>query len=467
MAPKKNTANPTRSGTGTSKGKAKARQASPDPEEDANPPEPTHFEPPDLSNNDAPPVHAPPSKKESKRAQKACLEREAEDDYAAFEARRHTQQAPASQEEIDRLLALQPPQIENLGPPARGADTLSASHPTLLWSKSSEQFLQVPLQRGTSSGASSRALKCQRSPSPSPCKDNHPSAHHSRGSRHEARPPPGQLRRSSLEMDEEICNLKMELQRFRDYGRQDQETIQYLEKCLAVERQLGYAEGMAQAARDQFCTTSRGCSPVWYHSDDKYARELQCTADESRRSYREEERRSDQTSGASPSYSQTPSSSCHNHHGPTCPTTTTQRARQPELPGPSRPTPAETITVKVKTNMWPEPSSIKPLRLACLPLPSEAVATDMKTMVVCVANAPKKPEDVADYHQLWAGLVNGITIPETFTRIFDVLSRTADIQYYYRMAMGYAEHCRIIAANQGHLQRSAVLAILVNFVVLQ
>ena len=117
--------------------------------------------------------------------------------------------------------------------------------------------------------------------------------------------------------------------------------------------------------------------------------------------------------------------------------------------------------------MWPEPSSIKPLRLVCQPLPSEAVATDMKTMVICVANTPKKPEDMADYHQLWAGLVNGITIPETFTRIFDVLGRTADIQNYYRMAMGYVEHCRIIAANQGHLQHSAVLAILVNFVVLR
>ena len=117
--------------------------------------------------------------------------------------------------------------------------------------------------------------------------------------------------------------------------------------------------------------------------------------------------------------------------------------------------------------MWPEPSSIKPLRLACLPLPSEAVATDMKTMVIHVANAPKKPEDAADYHQLWADLINGITIPETFTRIFDVLGKTADIQYYYRMAMGYAEHHRIIAANQGHLQRGTVLAILVNFAVLR
>ena len=194
MAPKKNPANPTRLGTSTSKGKAKACQASPDSKEDVNPPEPPNYTPPDLSDDDAPPIHSPPPKKEIKQAQKAHQEREAEDDYAAFEARCHAQQAPTSQEEIDHLLALQPPQIEDLGPTARGADTSSASCPTLLWSESSEQHLQVPLQRGTSSSASSQASKCQRSPSPSSCKDNHPSAHHSHGSCHEARPPHSQLR---------------------------------------------------------------------------------------------------------------------------------------------------------------------------------------------------------------------------------------------------------------------------------
>ena len=137
----------------------------------------------------------------------------------------------------------------------------------------------------------------------------------------------------------------------------------------------------------------------------------------------------------------------------------------PNCPAP-HPAPAETITIKVKTNMWPEPLSIKPSRLVCLPLPSEVEAADMKTMVVHIASTPKKPEDTADYHQLWAGLINGITIPEMFTCIFDVLSRTANIQYYYHMAMGYAEHHCIIVANQGHLQHSTVLVILVNLAVL-
>ena len=155
---------------------------------------------------------------------------------------------------------------------------------------------------------------------------------------------------------------------------------------------------MAQATRDQFRTTSWGRSPVQYHGNDESACEPQRAAEESRHSYQEEECHSDQTLGAGPSHSRPPLSSRCDHHGPTCPTTTTQRTWQPKLHGPSRPTPAETITIKVKTNMWPEPLSIKPLRLVCLPLPFEAEATDMKTMVIRVANAPKKPEDVADYH---------------------------------------------------------------------
>ena len=65
MVPKKNPADPTRSGTGTSKGKAKACQALPDSEEDANPPEPSNYTPPDLSDDDTPPIHSPPPKKEA------------------------------------------------------------------------------------------------------------------------------------------------------------------------------------------------------------------------------------------------------------------------------------------------------------------------------------------------------------------------------------------------------------------
>ena len=94
-------------------------------------------------------------------------------------------------------------------------------------------------------------------------------------------PPSGQLRRPSFEIEEEIRNLRMELERHRDYGRQDQETIQLLEHRLAVERQLGYAEGLAQAAQEQLRTTSRGHSPPWYYHNDDYVCDLQRAAEDS------------------------------------------------------------------------------------------------------------------------------------------------------------------------------------------
>ena len=230
MVPKKNPADPTRSGTSSGKGKGRARQPSPTPEPSDNPDEPKFYAPPDLSDDEFPPLPAPPPKKESKQARREHLEQENENDYAAFEAKRRAQQALASQEEIDRLLACQPPQIELPGPPAPIADSSSASRPTSLWSENSEQYLQVPSHGGTSSGASSRASKRRRSPSSSSRKDRTSSASRGHGSRHDTRPPPGQLRRPSLELEEEIRNLRMELERHRDYGRQDQETIRLLER---------------------------------------------------------------------------------------------------------------------------------------------------------------------------------------------------------------------------------------------
>ena len=161
MAPKKNPANPTKSGTNSGKGKGRAHQPSLTPKPSDDPDEPKFYTLPDLSDNEyVQPVYSPPPKKESKRARNACIERESEQDFAVFEARRRTHQAPASQEEIDHLLTCQTPQIELPGPPAREPETSSASRPTSLWSENSNQYLQVPSQGGTSSGASSRASKC-------------------------------------------------------------------------------------------------------------------------------------------------------------------------------------------------------------------------------------------------------------------------------------------------------------------
>ena len=194
MAPKKNPADPTKSGTNLGKGKGRARQPSPTPEPSDDPDEPKFYAPLDLSNNKyTQPVYSPPPKKESKRARNARIERELEQDFAVFEARRRAQQAPASQEEIDCLLACQTPQIELPGPPARKPETSSASRPTSLWSENSNQYLQVPSQGGTSSGASSWASKCCQGPSPSSCKDRPSSAPRGHRSHLDTMPPSGQL----------------------------------------------------------------------------------------------------------------------------------------------------------------------------------------------------------------------------------------------------------------------------------
>ena len=212
MAPKKNPADPTKSGTNLGKGKGRAHQPSPTPEPSDDPDEPKFYAPPDISNDEyVQPVYSPPPKKESKQARNARIERESEQDFAVFEARCRAQQALASQEEIDRLLACQTPQIELPGLPAREPETSSASCPTSLWSKNSDQYLQVPLQGGTSSGASSPASKRCRSPSPSSRKDRPSSAPCGRGSCLDTMPPSGQLHRPSFKIEEEIRNLRMEL----------------------------------------------------------------------------------------------------------------------------------------------------------------------------------------------------------------------------------------------------------------
>ena len=54
MAPKKNPADPTRSGTSSGKGKGRARQPSPTPEPSDDPEEPKFYAPPDLSDDDFP-----------------------------------------------------------------------------------------------------------------------------------------------------------------------------------------------------------------------------------------------------------------------------------------------------------------------------------------------------------------------------------------------------------------------------
>jgi hypothetical protein len=61
----------------------------------------------------------------------------------------------------------------------------------------------------------------------------------------------------------------------------------------------------------------------------------------------------------------------------------------------------------------------------------------MKTAVIPIINLLQYPEEVTSYANLWAGLARGITIPEAFVRIFQVVGCLIDHIYYHNMALGY------------------------------
>jgi len=253
MAPKrpKPQPDPSRSGASASKGKEKAHKPSPPPEDQADQPEPSYGAPDDFSDfeDGAPAVIPEKPKHEGKHARQAREEAEREYAYTKYKEKQAVLEAGPNQEEVEHFMGFDAPTTDlSPEPPLRTAETSSASRPTSLWSENSEQYLRVPQQGGTSSSASSRASKRNRSPSPHGYRDTSRTAHRGRGGRTDSRPPPGQMLRPSREMEDEIHNLQTELQRLREYGREDREHIRTLERQLAAERQLGVAEGLAQAA---------------------------------------------------------------------------------------------------------------------------------------------------------------------------------------------------------------------------
>jgi hypothetical protein len=205
---------------------------------------------------------------------------------------------------------------------------------------------------------------------------------------------------------------------------------------MATERQLRYAEGLAQAAQIQLHgpTTDREYSwgrPPGRDYNDDHARDLHHVTEESRRMYCDESH-GQSASGAGPSRSG-PSLSLSRYHPSRLPPPEILKARQRELPRQAPPLPPNEMVVKTKTNSWVEPKSIRPERLACIPLP-EGIKY---TAVVPIINPPQYPEEATSYANLWASLTRGITIPETFIRIFQVVGRLIDHSYYHNMALGY------------------------------
>jgi hypothetical protein len=146
-------------------------------------------------------------------------------------------------------------------------------------------------------------------------------------------------------------------------------------------------------------------------------------------------------------------------------TPTTTRGRQRELPRQARPPLPNKLVVKTKTNNSPDPNGIRPAQLAYLPLPKGAKYTAVKMAVINIADPPEYPEEATSYAHLWAGFARGITVPETFVRIFGVLGRQMVHNYYLNMVLGYIVYQRVVAATAHHFSRDALNGLLITLAV--
>jgi hypothetical protein len=462
---------PQRSGKPALKGKGRAKAPTPEIKNQAE----EVWQGVTFSEDEVP-AYKGKKKRKQRLAKEAAEEysRETADDRAKKEVWATARRADPSVEELNRFLSYRNNMNMDINAEAnsQSVETSEASRPTSLWSASSEQFLRPPHDEGHSSGASSKASKRRQSPSPFGRSCESHTSSHGRGNPFEAGPPPSRYCQSSA--DEENPLLWEEVQRLRDYGREDQMRIHFLEWQMVTEQQLGYAERLAQAAQLQLRgpTTDReygqGCPPGRDYDND-HARNLRRATEESCRTYRDESH-GHSASGAGPSRS-SPSSSSSRHHPSGLPPPEISKAGQhepprqaPPPPPPLPPLPNEMV-VKTKTNGWAEPKSIRPERLACIPLPEGIKYTAMKTAVVTIVDPPQYPEEAMSYANLWAGLTRGITIPKTFVRIFQVVRRLIDHSYYHNMALGYVIFQRITAANTHHLSRDALHGFLVTLAV--
>jgi hypothetical protein len=117
--------------------------------------------------------------------------------------------------------------------------------------------------------------------------------------------------------------------------------------------------------------------------------------------------------------------------------------------------------MKIKMNGWPDHSSIWPARLACLPLPKGA----KYTAIVNIANLLEYLEEATLYTHLWAGFARGITVPETFICIFNVLRCQIVHDYYLHMALGYIVYQCVVAATAHHFNWDTLNGLLITLAV--
>jgi hypothetical protein len=217
-----------------------------------------------------------------KKKRKQQLENEAEEAMAWETPAVHkdiwgtAQQAEPIQEEVNCVLSYRnnPRMDLDVEIATLSIEMSEASRPTLLWSASSKQYLQPPREEGHSLSASSKASKRHQSPSLFRHSQESCTSNQGCGDFLKARQPPGRHRQSPAQ--EENLLLQEEVQRLREYGCQDQMRINFLQRQLVAERQLGHTEGLAQAAQIQLHGPPADCEygqghPSGRDYDDDYA----------------------------------------------------------------------------------------------------------------------------------------------------------------------------------------------------
>jgi hypothetical protein len=268
---------PQRSGKPAPKGKGRAKAPTPEAAPEVDDQADQTWQGVTFS-DDEPPMY------EGKKKRKQQLKAEAEEAMAwetppvCKDVWGTAQQAEPIEEEVNRFLSYRnDPRMDlDIEIASLSVKTSEASQLMSLWSASSEQYLQPPREEGHSSSASSKASKRRRSPllfrrSQESCTSNQ-----GRGDFLEARQPPGQHCRSPAQ--EENLLLREEVQCLCKYRRQDQMRINFLQRQLAAEQQLGHAEGLAQAAQIQLHSPPTDCEygrgrPSGRDYDNDYARD--------------------------------------------------------------------------------------------------------------------------------------------------------------------------------------------------
>jgi hypothetical protein len=215
-----------------------------------------------------------------------------------------------------------------------------------------------------------RHQKCQ---SPSPFRHSQESRTSNRGCRDflKARQPPGQHHQSPAQ--EENLLLREEVQRLHEYRCQNQMRINFLQRQLVAEQQLGHARGLAQATQIQLHGPpadreySRGC-PSGYDYNNDYMRNLRRATDNSRQTFRNF-CCGHSSSGAGPLRSG-PSSSLSRPHPVGLPPPTNTRGGQQEPPCQACPLPPpDELVMKTRQMAGQTPAASSQLGWHACPYP--------------------------------------------------------------------------------------------------